>query len=803
MDNRDMEFMSTLDIEEEPTSNFSQEEESQSNIPPVIAEALDTNIAFKAAELNVVRNRSHMQVSKQDNSRFKTIVKNFSQDDYVMLNAFLRSVLNADGKSIIQDGMDYNQCVYMILNEICIMLRSNSSEADHMQDVEIPVEVLQAFSTCYEGYMESQPKSEDDPETVRLKQINMREQITNMNLIIQKVPLLARLNTNMRAIFPKVQDFKKLLIKSNDLMDRSAREVETKINELNHQLTLLNSVKELQTAGQHIEGVPCEATIFKSVSFPSFKNDQRGFTYVCGKCGKEHFIPDPPFLIHHIPGFTTYNLGNVRGVPDKISAQALTFDPVVCPDCDAVNLFTDRVIRQLKVLVLFDMNQGRYKFVGKNATTQLNLDHSAIHPVFADSPTEIVTSEPVKIVKSLNPLNDEQQFEDALASFIQFVKDNQTTTKMVSNNDLRNISWLRSLYKISQDADVGTDEFSYVMSCCAAAGVKPEDVLNTGKKIQLLRSYAKTNQAFLNLHKCINDVVYKDIRVSSDIEEHVGDVLGQIEEQLGMSAEQIEFNEEKIIRELVTEILDKKSSIDFDNLRIKFFSPDMYRDILASGLIQDLWVGFKDMFIPVLAQTVAGVVVKNPSSKLFLHGTLKDKADDQMKQLNNICANAGLARYEIMLPDTYDRICAIIKSALSIQDYSVFVDKTGANAKFMALCNVPCNIPYGASFVNPTGGDDKVDDNTVKKCSDIFGLDFGYEDLLTGRDIDNIVDILASSGDYDQCMATMYLVGYLFAHCVPVSNKGYLAIQQEILDTLAKKAEDDKKYLEGLGVEYI
>ncbi len=803
MDNRDYEFMSTMEnIEDEHTSSFSQKT-TQANIPEIVLSALDTNIAFKTAELNVIRNRSHMQVSRKDSREFNGIVKNFSQDDYVMLNAFLRSVLNADGKSIIQDGMDYNQCVYMILNEICVMLRSDTSEADRMQNVEIPVEILQAFSTCYDGYMQSHPNKDDDPDTIRVKQANMREQITNMNLIIQQVPFLARLNTNMRAIFPKVQDFKKLLIKSNDLMDRTARETEDKINELGRQLNLLNSVKELQTKGEHIDGVPCEATIFSSVSFPSFKGEKRGFTYVCGHCGKEHFLEEPPFLIHHIPNYTTYDLSKVKDTPDKISAQALTFDPVVCPDCNTVNLFTSAVITQLKILVLHDMNQGRYKMVGKNATTQLNLDHSAIHPVFADSPIEIVTSEPVKIVKSMNPLNDQDQFDDALASFIQFVKDNQTTTRMVSSTDLRNISWLRSLYKISQDADVGTDEFSFVMSYCEAAGFDRSKIVEIGTKIQLLRSYAKTNQALINIHKCIQDTVYKDIRVSADIEEHVGDVLTQIEHDLGMSAEEIEFNESNLIQSLVNDVLSKKESVDFDKLRIRYFNQNEYKDILASGLIQDLWVGLSDKFIQVLAQTVTSVVMQNPSSKLFLHGTLKEKADDQMKQLNNIRANAGLSRYDVVIPDMYDRVYAIIQSAMSISDYSVFVDKTGANAKFMALCNVPSNIPYGASFVDPNGGDDKVDDNTVKKCSDIFGLDYGYEELLTGRNIDDVVDTLAAGNDYDQCMISIYLVGYLFAHCVPVTNKGYLAIQEEIKSTLTKKAEDDRKYLERLGVEYI
>lgn len=778
-----------------------------STVSPLVRAALRLNIDYKRSELNAGRNRNRMHVSGQDSARYRSIVKGFNRNDYVLLNAFLRSILNADGQSIIQDGMDYNQCIYMILNEICMMILNDDAEIAAYQSVQVQPEVLKAYCDCYQGYKKCIESDETDPTLVQSNKINARAQLKNMNMIINQVDLLTQLNAGMRAIFPKVQDFKKLLIKSNDLMDRNTREKEEFFDELQRQLDLMTRVQQLEDNGQEIPGVPCHAAIFKSVSFPSFQGDQRGFTYVCGRCGKQHFLVKPPFIVHHIPNFNPdYDLTRINNdPPDPIAAEALTFDPVVCPDCNAVNIFSADVVKQLKVLVLYDMKQGRYKAVGKDATSELNLGHSNIYPVFADSPTEIVASEKEEVVVSNNPLDTE--LDEHLENFIKFVQVNRDITKITTDTLERHVQWLKYLYQIQPLVDIATDEFSFVMSACVAAGYTPDEVYTLARKVGDLSIHKTAETIMLNVHRHMGDTVYKDISITMQYEEAADLFSEKIEQRLTDVAE-ISGHESEEIQKVINGImLNIEHGVEFDSLKITPYDIEDVKDILCSGLFQALWSRLKSHYVDSLTYTIAEIICARPQSQIFMHGKFGGNTTDQMKSINRIRAASHLERISAEIPDMRERVVVLLNSFMAISNIDVFIDMSGAKLELLPKHSKPCNIPYGGEFKNPDpSGDDKVADWALKKCSDIFQDEIGYSVLLTGKDMDFIIQDLAREDngmDTEQLTRVVYTIGYLFATCVPTNNKGYKAIQKLILDTLEGKTQHDREVLEGMGVEYI
>ena len=794
-------------ISEEVSEGAIPASNAMSTVSPIVLQALRLNIEFKRSELNAGRNRIRMHVSGQDSARYRSIVKGFNRSDYILLNAFLRSILNADGQSIIQDGMDYNQCIYMILNEICLMILNEDSTVTAYQSVEIQPELLHAYCECYQGYKKSIESDETDPTLIQSNKANARAQLKNMNMLINKVGLLSQLNSGMRAIFPKVQDFKKLLIKSNDLMDRNAREKEEFFDELQRQLDLMTRVLQMEESGVDVPGVPCHAAIYKSVSFPSFQGEQRGFTYVCGRCGKQHFMTKPPFIVHHIPNFNPeYDLTRISNdPPDPIAAEALTFDPVVCPDCNAVNLFSAEVIKQLKVLVLYDMKQGRYKAVGKDATSELNLGHSNIYPVFADSPTEIVASEKEEVIVSNNPLDTE--LDEHLANFVKFVQVNRDITKITTNTVERHIQWLKYLYQIQPLVDIATDEFSFVMSACVAAGYTPNDIYDFARKVGDLNIHQTADAILLNVHRHMNDVVYKDISITMQYEDAADAFTEKVEQRLTDIAE-VSGNEASEIQKIVDGIMvNIEHGVDLDALKITPFNTEESKDILCSGLFQELWARLQSHYVSALTRTIADIICARPNSKIFMQGKFGGTATDQMKSINRVRAASHLPRISVEIPDTAERVVALLNSFMEVSNIDAFLELSGAKLELLPKHSKACNIPYGGSYQNPDPkGDDKVEDWALKQCSDIFKEEIGYDVLLTGKDMDYIVQDLTreeNGMDAEQLTRVVYTVGYLFATCVPTHNRGYLAIQKLILDTLTGKAEHDREVLEGMGVEYI
>lgn len=743
---------------------------------PEVTKALNTMLSFKKTELQAVSSMGLMKTTKQQDSKYRSTIKGFNQSDFNIVNAFIRSVINIDGSSdLFADDSDMNQVIYRIFYELSRMIDTNDPNAGYINLTDEERGYVSKYIDAYQQYESVRRDIAKEGQESASSNARIMDCVKRLNQYIELIRFYQYMNNRIRVVCDRLQTLKGMLSRNNQAPDKATREHNAHIKKLEEQLQMLQDAVDDQEA---------KVAIFKEVIFPSYKDGVRGFTYTCGRCGQQHFIPYAPMLVHHLKEVSPkrpYKLDISKiAEPTFITARALTFDPVVCtnPECMAINMFESNVILQLKMIVINAMNLGRYQAVGIDASSELKLTNSQIIKAFQNSQTSINESTVEEVVVETNPLMID--YDAAMKDYFSMVELNSRNTVMAENPYIRNVNWLKSLYASRPIAGYAVDELNFIITLLEAAGYDELAIQAHGELLNDLRAAALARQIKANANKHIGDTIYKDLLVTSQTDVDSDEFLAQIEKRLGETPNWVPGSEEERIKDIMQYLRDACSKIDFSTLVIQNHKTQTYAQIMRSGLFQDLWATFKSSYLDSLIYTVFKIIERAPNSGMFMQGKFRGLRPDKYVQVaNKIRRSVGLDKGPQDLPPE-QVLLDLMKEVCGLDSLEDFQTATGMRTFVAASAGSEVNIPYGSDFTPPAGKDDKVQDEAVRACGPIFSQLFSFEEFLSGRDIMDVMQTAQrpyEEMDDTEWMCLVYTVAYLFAHTVPVTNRGWRAIQ--------------------------
>lgn len=743
---------------------------------PEVTKALNTMLSFKKTELQAVSSMGLMKTTKQQDSKYRSTIKGFNQSDFNIVNAFIRSVINIDGSSdLFADDSDMNQVIYRIFYELSRMIDTNDPNAGYINLTDEERGYVSKYIDAYQQYESVRRDIAKEGQESAFSNARIMDCVKRLNQYIELIRFYQYMNNRIRVVCDRLQTLKGMLSRNNQAPDKATREHNAHIKKLEEQLQMLQDAVDDQEA---------KVAIFKEVIFPSYKDGVRGFTYTCGRCGQQHFIPYAPMLVHHLKEVSPkrpYKLDISKiAEPTFITARALTFDPVICtnPECMAINMFESNVILQLKMIVINAMNLGRYQAVGIDASSELKLTNSQIIKAFQNSQTSINESTVEEVAVETNPLMID--YDAAMKDYFSMVELNSRNTVMAENPYIRNVNWLKSLYASRPIAGYAVDELNFIITLLEAAGYDEVAIQAQGELLNDLRAAALARQIKTNANKHIGDTIYKDLLVTSQTDVDSDEFLAQIEKRLGETPNWVPGNEEERIKDIMQYLCDACSKIDFSTLVIQNHKTQVYAQIMRSGLFQDLWATFKSSYLDSLIYTVFKIIERAPNSGMFMQGKFRGLRPDKYVQVaNKIRRSVGLDKGPQDLPPE-QVLLDLMKEVCGLDSLEDFQTATGMRTFVAASAGSEVNIPYGSDFTPPAGKDDKVQDEAVRACGPIFSQLFSFEEFLSGRDIMDVMQTAQrpyEEMDDTEWMCLVYTVAYLFAHTVPVTNRGWQAIQ--------------------------
>lgn len=743
---------------------------------PEVTKALNTMLSFKKTELQAVSSMGLMKTTKQQDSKYRSTIKGFNQSDFNIVNAFIRSVINIDGSSdLFADDSDMNQVIYRIFYELSRMIDTNDPNAGYINLTDEERGYVSRYIDAYQQYESVRRDIAKEGQESASSNARIMDCVKRLNQYIELIRFYQYMNNRIRVVCDRLQTLKGMLSRNNQAPDKATREHNAHIKKLEEQLQMLQDAVDDQEA---------KVAIFKEVIFPSYKDGVRGFTYTCGRCGQQHFIPYAPMLVHHLKEVSSkrpYKLDISKiAEPTFITARALTFDPVVCtnPECMAINMFESNVILQLKMIVINAMNLGRYQAVGIDASSELKLTNSQIIKAFQNSQTSINESTVEEVVVETNPLMID--YDAAMKDYFSMVELNSRNTLIAENSYVRNVNWLKSLYASRPIVGYAVDELNFIITLLESAGYDELAIQAHGGLLNDLRAAALARQIKANANKHIGDTIYKDLLVTSQTDVDSDEFLAQIEKRLGETPNWVPGNEEERIKDIIQYLRDACSKIDFSTLVIQNHKTQAYAQIMRSGLFQDLWATFKSSYLDSLIYTVFKIIERAPNSGMFMQGKFRGLRPDKYVQVaNKIRRSVGLDKGPQDLPPE-QVLLDLMKEVCGLDSLEDFQTATGMRTFVAASAGSEVNIPYGSDFTPPAGKDDKVQDEAVRACGPIFSQLFSFEEFLSGRDIMDVMQTAQrpyEEMDDTEWMCLVYTVAYLFAHTVPVTNRGWQAIQ--------------------------
>lgn len=767
---------------------------------PEVTKALNTMLAFKKTELQAISSMDLMKTTKHQDSKYKSTIKGFNQNDFNIVNAFIRSVINIDGSSdLFADDSDMNQVIYRIFYEVSRMIDTNDPNTNYINltpdertYVSKYIDAYKQLESTKQDIMKENPQGSVGSLTQNSRVL---ECVKRLNQYIELIRFYQLMNNRIRVVCDRLQTLKGMLSRNNQAPDKATREHNAHIKKLEDQLQMLQDA---------VDNPEARVAIFKEVIFPSYKDGVRGFTYTCGRCGQQHFIPYAPMLVHHLKEVSPkrpYRIDISKfAEPTSITARALTFDPVVCtnPECMAINMFESGVIIQLKLIVINAMNLGRYQAVGIDASSELKLTNSQIIKAFQNSQTSINESTVEEVVVETNPLMID--YESAIKDYFSMVELNSRNTAMAENSYIRNVNWLKSLYASRPIAGYSVDELNFVLTLLESAGYDESSIISQGETLMNLRALALARQIHSEINNHVGEVIYKDLLVTSQTFVDSGEFISQLESKLAPVPQWKAGEEVALVESITQQICDACSSVDFNTLVIHNHKAQVFAGILRSGLFQDVWSAYKSSYLNSLIFTVFKVIERAPNSGMFMQGKFRGLAPTKYLQVANKIrrsigldrANQDLAPEEILLD--------LIRDVCKVESLEDFQAATGMRTFVAASAGSQINIPYGSNFTPPAGKDDKVQDEAIKACGPIFSQLFSFEEFLSGRDVMDVMQTAArpyEEMDDTEWMCLVYTVAYLFAYTVPVSNRGWQAIQgliQQFFQEL--KQHDEERFKE-------
>lgn len=766
---------------------------------PEVTKALNTMLSFKKTELQAISSMGLMKTSKQQDSKYRSTIKGFNQSDFNIVNAFIRSVINIDGSSdLFADDSDMNQVIYRIFYELSRMIDTNDPNASYINLTDEERGYVSKYIDAYQQYDAVRREIIQAGEDSSTNNSRIMDCVKRLNQYIELIRFYQYMNNRIRVVCDRLQTLKGMLSRNNQAPDKATREHNAHIKKLEDQLQMLQDATD---------DPETRVAIFKEVIFPSYKDGVRGFTYTCGRCGQQHFIPYAPMLVHHLKEVSPkrpYKLDISKiAEPTFITARALTFDPVVCtnPECMAINMFESNVILQLKMIVINAMNMGRYQAVGIDASSELKLTNSQIVKAFQNSQTSINESTMEETIVETNPLMID--YDAAMKDYFSMVELNSRNTVMADDPYVRNVNWLKSLYASRPIAGCAVDELNFILTVLEAAGYDEASIRQTGNTLKDLRTLALARKIKADANTHIGDTVYKDLLITSQIDVDTNEFIAGLEKKLVQIDGWESGNEEALIKELTQQVKDACSKVDFKTLVIQNHKTQPYADIMRSGLFQDLWAALKTSYLDSLIYTVFKVVERAPNSGMFMQGKFRGLRPEKYIQVTNkIRRSIGLDRADQDLTPS-ELLLDLMHDVCSLNSLEDFQTATGMRAFVAASAGAEVNIPYGSDFTPPAGKDDKVEDETIRACGNLFSQYFSFEEFLSGRDITEVMQNAQrpfDEMDDTEWMCLVYTIAYLFAYTVPVSNHGWAAIQGLIQQFFQELNQHDEERFQELNM---
>lgn len=787
----------------------------------MVLDAVEANLRYKEAELNFYTSENSMQASDQVNRLYTSLIKSGTHLDKVVISALLRSVINYDNTSVFGNASSqtYEIIIYEILKGIVLRLK-DSQEVDEG----IAISYITTFDDVKVRYQALSDKTSIDD----MKEL--MHQVTRLNNIILSQESLKSVYMSIKSAVPNIQSLRKFIVTDGNNQTKQSREIAEHISELEDDVAMLSMITETVDPEDVDEDTVINqpiGAIFKSIQSPvTDENGNIGFKYVCGHCGKEHFTQRSPFRANHIPRAKyEASKGYNYDVIDYASAMLLVFNPIQCPSCHAVNMFSKNFIMKSK-LAAWHLASSLLISDGRKSFTNVNLIFlaDALQGSLAPNDTKLLPPN-IKVVKPYekeNPLDNPDTKNESLDSFIQMIHAADGLKVISSQVYERNVQYLRFLYKIKPIASLAVDTYSATYSVLRSNMALHNALSECAKKERELAEERFLLEVLEKLTKYLGAPMYTDSIVNVSYIESVMQVyyanLGE-EYNLNLPANDLDTTRDILIN-TITELRqmnesEQATNDEYINQIIQSYkdtykvtpigripSADAEKDPLArSSILGRVWDAFKGQYPEMLYQTVFPIVVSQVESKLFVGGAIKLGQDKTHGKSLLEFAKALNARHKIKLAlpaDTLDKSVEIIlRTILQIEDPNVFADITHVPLQILSK-DLTTDYLYNTT----------LETYMLHRYVDLFGDSLTYANFLSGETLQEatqkFIDSYQASNETSvlpsEVEAQTLDAAYLFINCIPTSAPELLAQKEKLESQIREEAEAESKRFKELGI---
>ena len=738
-----------------------------------------------------------------------------------MISALLRSVINYDNTSVFGNvsSQTYEIIIYEILKGIVLRLKDS-------QEVDEGIAI--AYITTFDDVKVRYQALSDKTSIEDMKEL--MQQVTRLNSIILSQESLKSVYMSIKSAVPNIQSLRKFIVTDGNNQTKQSREIAEHISELEDDVEMLKMITETVDPEDVDEDTVINqpiGAIFKSIQSPvTDENGNIGFKYVCGHCGKEHFTQRSPFRANHIPRAKyEASKGYNYDVIDYASAMLLVFNPIQCPSCHAVNMFSKNFIMKSK-LAAWHLASSLLISDGRKSFTNVNLIFlaDALQGSLAPNDTKLLPPN-IKVVKPYekeNPLNNMDVKNESLNAFIQMIHAADGLKVISSQIYDRNVQYLRFLYKIKPIASLAVDVYSAIYSVLRSNMALYNALSECAKKERELAEERFLLEVLDKLTKYLGAPMYTDSIVNvSYIESVMRAYYTNMGEtyNLDLPADDIDATRSiltKTIAELRQvnaseqtandEYIDQIINSYKDTYKVtpigRVSSFDIDGDTLSrSSILGRVWNVFKGQYPEMLYQTVFPIVASQPESKLFLGGAIKLGQDGTHNKSIYDFSRALNARHKIKLSlpaESLEKsLDIILRSVLQVEDPNIFADIT----------HVPLQI-LSKDLTLECLSDTTLETYMLHRYVDLFGDSLTYANFLSGETlheatqkfIDNYQAVNETSALSSEIEAQALDAAYLFINCIPTTAPELIAQKEKLESQIREEAEAESKRFKELGI---
>lgn len=794
--------------------DFTAKDDSQ-----MILDAVEANLRYKRAELNYYESENAMQASDQVNRLYTSLVKSGTNLDKAAISALLRSVINYDNTSIFSDTSKetYEVLIYEILKGIVLRLKDSKN-----LDEGIAISYITTFDDVKERYFMLKNKQMSIEHMQELAKL-----VARLNQIITSQEILKSTYFSIKSAITNIQALRKFIVADGTNQSKQSREVAEHISELESDIDMLDMITETidpeDVDGDVVINQPIGA-IFKSIQSPATdEHGNVGFKYVCGHCGQEHFTQRYPFRANHISrskyeASKAYNYDEL----DYASAMLLVFNPIQCPSCRAINMFSKNFIMKSK-LAAWHLAGSLLISDGRKSYTNVNLIFlsEALQGSLTADDTKLIPPD-IKTPKAYegeNPLSNPEVLQNSLDSFVEMVESSGVLQTIHADTDQRNIQYLKFLYKIKPIASLAVDEYSAAYSVLRSNMALFKDLQQTAATLHQLAKERFLLEILDKLVKYLGAPMYTDSIVNPgyiasvlnkytalvDIDpipldgmsiEDVKSVVGSIVQNMSSINQTDSAENEEHIKEILSAYVESYKVGPIG--RVAQGDPLMDK----SGLLLTVWNSFRHLYPDMLLATVLPIVVSQPTSKFFIGGALKYNQTGELNKSIGEFIKGMKSMYKIHIRVAQDAsveecIKTILTSLLAIEDANVFSGAT----------RVPLQI-LSKSATPKWDTLDTLENYVLYEFADVFGDSLSYEPFLSCYDLQEALKVRIgeeqqetdSPRSADAINSDLYDSAYLFINCVPTNSQEYVDEKEKLKHYIQAEAEQEAARFRELGI---